>query len=435
MSNSEVAVVDDDWSTKPRTRLGRLVPAIMLSQVSFYIALLTPLQLLLTLKLTALANGGDATGAFGLVTGSGALVALVCNPIAGRISDRTRLRFGRRRTAITVGVLVGAAALVAVSAATQLWQIVLLWCLVQAVFNLQYAANNALVADQVPPNRRGGVSGLVGLTIAVGPLLGLGIANAVPAASGAQWWVISAVAVVLALLAVALLRDPPTTAPRPRLDVREIAKTFWLNPWKHPAFGWAWLVRFLITCAYGSGSYNAFFLIQHFGISTKAVGGIVLTLSLVSVVGLAIASVIAGYVSDAVGRQKPFVVAAGILAGIALVILAFAPNLGVVYIATGLLGLGTGMFFAIDLAMCVRVLPSEADAGKDLAIINIANSLPQSLVPFIAPLLLGIGSYSALFLFLAALGVLGAIAVVRVPELGKEHGGSRAAVITRGANA
>lgn len=435
MLDTAVVTNEDDWSTRPRTPLGRLVPAIMLSQIGFYIALLTPIQLLLTLRLTAMAGGGDATGSFGLVTGCGALVALICNPVAGRISDRSRFRFGRRRTAIITGALIGAAALVLISITTSVWQIVVLWCVVQAVFNLQYAANNALVADQVPPTRRGGVSGLVGLTIALGPLLGLGVANAVPAGSQLQWIVIAGIAVVLAAVAVLLIRDPRSSAPRPRLDLREIAHTFWLNPWRHPAFGWAWLVRFLITCAYASGSYNAFFLIQHFRISTQSVGGIVLTLSLISVAGLAITSVVAGYISDAVHRQKPFVIASGLVAAGALALMATAPNLTVVYVATALLGVGTGMFFAIDLAMCVRVLPSEQDAGKDLAIINIANSLPQSLVPFVAPLLLAIGSYTALFLFLAALGVFGALAVLRVPEIGKEHGGSRAAVITRGEHA
>jgi MFS family permease len=428
---TEVAVVDEDWASKPRTPLARLVPALMASQIGFFIALLTPIQLLLTLRLTALADGGDATGAFGLVTGFGALVALVFNPVAGRISDRTRNRLGRRRTWILVGALLGAAALVALSVTTEVWQIVVLWCLVQALFNFQYAANNALVADQVPPTRRGGVSGLIGLTIAAGPLLGLGIANSLPAGSSAQWWVIAGAAALLAVVAVLLLRDPAPTAPRPPLDIRALAQTFWLNPWRHPAFGWAWAVRFLITCAYASSSYNAFFLIQRFGIGTDEVGGIVLTLSLISVAGLAIASVVAGYVSDAIRKQRPFVIAAGLVAALALVLLALSTELLHVYLATALLGLGTGMFFAIDLAMCVRVLPSEQDAGKDLAIINIANSLPQSVVPFIAPLLLAIGSYPALFVFLAVLGALGALAVLRVPEIGKEHGGSRAAVITR----
>ncbi|WP_306204612.1 MFS transporter [Actinoplanes sp. RD1] len=415
-------------TVSPRTSLGRLVPALLVSQVGFYVALLTPVQLLLTLRLSDLA-GDDATSAFGIVTGAGALVALVFNPIAGRISDRTLWRFGRRRTWILTGSLAGAAALVALGAATSVWQVVLLWAFVQALFNFQYAATNALVADQVPAERRGGVSGLVGLTIAVGPLAGLALANGFEAGSARQWQAVAAVAAIAGVLAVVLLRD--TRGVRGR-GGENFLRTFWINPRHHPAFGWAWLVRFLITCAYASSSYNAFYLLQRFDVAEDEVGGMVLQLSLISVVLLAVTSVSAGYLSDAVRRQKPFIVFAGVVAAVALVLMAFAPSLAFVYVATGLLGIGTGAFFAIDLAMCVRVLPSTDDAGKDLAIINIANSLPQSVVPFVAPLLLAIGGYTALFGFLALLGVLGAVSVRRVPEIGQEHDESgRTAPITR----
>jgi len=68
---------------------------------------------------------------------------------------------------------------------------------------------------------------------------------------------------------------------------------------------------------------------------------------------------------------------------------------------------------------------------RTLAIINIANSLPQSLVPFAAPALLAVGGYSAMFLTLAVLVLLGAVAVLRVPEVGRENLPGRAAPITR----
>lgn len=69
------------------------------------------------------------------------------------------------------------------------------------------------------------------------------------------------------------------------------------------------------------------------------------------------------------------------------------------------------------------------DTGKDLAIFNIANSLPQSLVPFAAPALLALGGYPTLFLTLAALGLLGVVAILRVPEVGSENAPGRTAPI------
>ncbi|NIL43709.1 MFS transporter [Salinispora arenicola] len=414
-----------------RTSLGRLVAALLVSQTGFYVGVLVPLQLLLTLRLTSIA-GDDAASAFGIVTGFGALVALVFNPVAGRISDLTTLRFGRRRTWILTGALTGAVALLALGSTTSVWQVVLLWCAVQALFNFQYAASNALVADQVPAGRRGGVSGLIGMTIAVGPLGGLALVNGFEAGSALQWLAIAAVAALGGVLAVLLLHDTPAKRDKPTDGRGILLRAFWISPRRHPAFGWAWLVRFLITCAYASSTYHAFYLLQRFDVAEAEVGSTVLQLSLITVVMLVGSSVVAGYLSDAIRRQKPFIVFAGVVAAAALVMLAFAPSLPVVYLATGMLGVGTGAFFAIDLAMCVRVLPSDVDAGRDLAIINIANSLPQSVVPFVAPLLLAIGSYTALFGFLAILGLLGAAAVLRVPEVGQEHDESgRTAPITR----
>jgi predicted MFS family arabinose efflux permease len=237
---------------------------------------------------------------------------------------------------------------------------------------------------------------------------------------------------VLGVVAVILLHDPqhPRQPGQRGLNLVELAKSFWLNPWRHPAFGWAWAVRFLITCAYASGTYNAFFLMDRFGVPAKSVAGLVLLLALLSVGLLAITSVIAGLVSDRLRRQKPFVIGAGAIAAVALVLMAMAPDIPTVFVATALVGIGTGLFFSIDSALCVRVLPNFENAGKDLAIINMANTLPQSFVPFVAPALLALGSFTALYIALAALAVLGALAVLRLPELGRE-GDPRWAVITR----
>ncbi len=413
------------------TPLSRLVPALMMSNVGTFIALLTPLQLLLTLRLTDLADGADATAAFGIVTGLGALAGLVANVVAGRISDLTAARFGRRRTWILTGALVGSAGLVGLAYTTALWQVALIWCVVTTLFNFQYSATTAVVADQVPATRRGGVSGLLGIGLTVGPLLGIAVANSLPAGGPSQWLVVAAVAIVLGIVSVALMRDQPARRRDEKLGLAGIVQTFWRNPRDYPAFGWAWVVRFLITCAYASSSYTAFFLIQRFDVSTEKVGSLVLLSSFITVGLASLTGVVGGYVSDAIQRQKPFVVAAGVIAAAGLVTVAFAPSVTVVLVGLGLIGFGTGLFMSIDLAMCVRVLPSSEDAGKDLGIINIANTLPQSLVPFLAPTLLALGGYNLLYLSLAVLGLLGALAVSKVPEIGQEAGGRFVAPLVR----
>ncbi|MFI9380455.1 MFS transporter [Kutzneria sp. NPDC052558] len=415
---------DEKHESARGVSLRRFVPAIMLSQLGVNMAVITQLQLLLALRLTTMVGEGPAaTSAFGVVTGFGALCALVSSPIAGRISDRTRARLGRRRTWMLTGSLVLALVMVAMTVATTVWQVVLLWCLAQAAGNFQYAANNAIVADQVPPDRRGGVSGLVGLATAAGPILGVGLANAAPASGPAQWLIVAAAALTATLAAVLLFRDPPDTSPKPPLDLRALAGAFWFDPRRHPAFGWAWLVRFLIMCAYSASSYNTFFLMQHLGIPSARVGSVLVWAGLAGVLSIAGASVVAGYLSDAVGRQRPFVMLAGLLAAISLGLMATAGSLATVFVAVVLGGIGTGTFLAVDLALCVRLLPDAENAGKDMAIISVASALPQSLVPFAAPALLGVGGFPLLFLTLAVLALLGAAAVLRVPETGREKPG------------
>jgi MFS family permease len=408
----------------------RFIPAIMLTQLGFNVAVLTPFVLLLALHLDAIA-GKSATSALGTVTGFGALCALAFNPVAGRISDRTHTRLGKRRTWMLTGSVILALALVAMTMTTAVWQVVLLWCLIQAAGAFQYAANSAILADQVPTERRGGVSGLIGLVTAISPLAGLVLANTFPAGGSAQWLAVAIAGFGFSLAAVLLFRDPRDSTPRPPLNLRTLAGTFWFNPWRHPAFGWAWLVRFLIMCAYSSSSYNTFFLMQRIGLSEARIGSVLLVATVITVACMAVASSIAGYFSDAIKRQRPFVIISGVVTGLGLVLTSGAHSITTVFISTALSGLGIGTFLAVDLALCVRVLPNAEDAGKDLAIINIANSLPQSLVPFAAPMLLAIGGFSALFLTLAVLALLGAVAILRVPEVGRENNPGRAAPITR----
>jgi len=414
-------------SDVPITPFPRLLAAMFSSNVGAFFALLTPLQLLLTLKVTTIAGTG-AAAAFGVITGLGALFALVANPIAGRISDRTAHRFGKRRTWILTGSLAGSLVVFATAFTTEVWQVALFWCATQAIFNVQLAATAALFADQVPAERRGTVSGMIGFAAAIGPLIGLAVVSAV-SRPVVQWGIVAAVSVVLGALAVVLLRDAPASG---RIGMRpgELLTSFWLNPWRHPAFGWAWLVRFLISCAYASNTYNAFFMMEQFGIATDQVGGVVVIMSLIAVGLLAITSAVAGPISDRLRRQKPFVIAAGVLTASAMVLMATATDTADVYVASAVLGIGFGLFISVDNALSVRVLPSGDDAGKDLGIINLANTLPQSVVPFIAPFLLALGGFSALYATLAVLGVLGAGAVLRLPEVGRE-GDRRWAVITR----
>jgi MFS family permease len=429
----ELAAASPGAGSQPQapTPFGRLVGALIASYGGAFITQIVPPNLLLALHLTHIAGAG-AAAAFSLIVGFGGFCALVANPLGGRFSDRTVARFGRRRTWILTGGLGAGLTLFAMIFTTQVWQVGVIWCLVQTLVNFQFAAGAAAVVDQIPAEKRGSTSGAIGFIAAGAPVLGL---VAVSAASGnlaLQWAIVAATASAGAIVAVVLLRDPrhvPAGGPTP-FGLLDLLKSFWLDPRRHPAFGWAWLVRFLITCTMASATYSTFLLIDRFGFTAKNVSPVILQLTLVSIVPIALGCFLFGYLSDRIRRQKPFVLGGGLVSAGGLVLLAFASTLAGVFVATGLLGIGCGMFLATDFALCLRVLPNAESVGKDFAVLNIASTLPATFVPFIAPGLLALGGFTAFYLVLAALGLAGAIAVLRIPEIGRE-GDPRFAPITR----
>jgi MFS family permease len=103
---------------------------------------------------------------------------------------------------------------------------------------------------------------------------------------------------------------------------------------------------------------------------------------------------------------------------VGLSMLALTTTLALFFVAAGVMGVGIGAFFAVDLALVTDVLPDQENAAaKDLGIFNIANALPQSIAPAIAPsvLLIGGGSnYTALFLFAAVLTLIGAALIAPI---------------------
>jgi MFS family permease len=84
-------------------------------------------------------------------------------------------------------------------------------------------------------------------------------------------------------------------------------------------------------------------------------------------------------------------------------------------VASALLGLGFGVFTSVDFALMTDVLPKALDRGKDLGVINVANSLPQVAAPVLAaPIVTYLGGYRVLYVVAAVIGLAGAVFVGRI---------------------
>ena len=382
--------------------------------IGLFIALLPPIIVSLALKVTEVAPDNTA-GVLSLALGLGALVALIVNPLAGRLSDRTRGRFGMRRPWIIGGVVAGYLSLILLTQADNVGMLIVAWMLVQASFNSAIAALIAVMADSARPKYRGRVAAAVGVAQTGSLVLGTFIVQLfttttlqvlVPGAIGC------AIVIAFALIFKdRVLTDKPATA----FGVKEFFGSFAFDPRKNPDFGWAWLMRFLLTAAAVTATnYLALYLIDDLGVSQADAANAVFFATLFNTLGVVATTFVAGYLSDKFGRRKVFVVIAAAVAVVGLVILAFASSLAVVYIAQLIIGAGIGSFYAVDLALITDVLPDDADNGRDLGVVNIAQALPQSLVPAAAGGVVAAVGYPGLFITGAILGVLGAVSAFRV---------------------
>ena len=383
---------------------------LFLANLGLWLAIYAPIQVLLPQQAELL----DATrkeAVFGLVTGVGALVALVANPLIGLSSDRTTSRFGRRHPWTLAGALVGAVGLVVLSSASSVGVMVLGWCLVQAGLNGMLASLTSAVPDRVPVRQRAKVGGLVGVSQMLGTVLGAVVVTVLVSGLADGYLACAALVVAGALAFVLITPDvrlPPVA--RPPLRPREL----WVSPRRHPDFAWAWCAHFAINLGNAFGTlYLLYFLGDVVGHPSPEDG--LLVLMLLYGVALAIGAFATGVHSDRTGRRKPYVLlAAGVMAAAALLLVAW-PTWPAALIAAPLLGVGFGGYWAVALALLTQVLPAASDRAKDLGVLNIANSLPQVVAPLLTTFVLAsLGGYRGLFAVSAAATLCAAVLVTRV---------------------
>lgn len=391
-----------------------------LGYVGAYVALITPVATTLALKVAELDPAGKEAS-LGLISAVGAFFALVTNPLAGAMSDRTTSRFGRRRPFIAIGTAGGVAGLGVVGFAPSIPIALVGWAIAQISFNLVLAALQALLPDQIPQARRAKVSAILGISQQISPLVGIGIAMGVMAAGasmGPVFVIPGLVGAALLTLLVVRLADPPLRDV-PRFSWREFAKGFRPTPGKAADFGFTWIGRFFVILGFAIyTTYQVYFITDRIGIDREKVTGVQLVAVLIFSIVLTASAVISGRLSDRWQRRKIFVYVAVAVVGVGLVMLAFTSTLPAFFIAAAVMGVGIGAFFAVDLALVTDVLPDqEHAAAKDLGIFNIANTLPQSVAPAIAPFLLAIGgggNYTVLFVAAAVLALIGAAFIVPI---------------------
>ncbi|WP_163510500.1 MFS transporter [Fodinicola acaciae] len=412
---TELRVERPSALTEPRARVGKLWIALLsLSNIGLWLAFLTPVEVLLP-KQVALLDPTGKVVALSWVTGAGAAVSIVANPLFGALSDRTVSRFGRRHPWTFCSILAGAAAVFLVSLQTSVLGVALCWMAVQLCLNAMTATLTAAVPDRVPTEQRGVVSAWASLPQVIGPLIGIAIVTVLVTAIVPAYGALALILVALAMPFVFLTKDDPLPREsRPAWSWRGFLAGFWVDPRAYPDFGWAWICRFLVQLGnFMMTLYILYFLTDAVHYPDPDTGFLIVTATFSA--GILVTCVAGGAISDRLGRRKIFVFGCSIVQAIGSLIVVFWQTWPATLATGAVLGLGFGMYLSVDQALITQVLPAARDRAKDLGIINIANSAPQVLAPAVAGVAITyLGGYRGMFLLAAVVTLLGAFAVVPI---------------------
>ena len=391
------------------------VLGIMLGQLGIFIALMGPATVSIQIKASQLASSpAEAASITAFAVAPGALAAVIFNALGGRISDRSTSRFGRRRPWLIVGALGMLVGLALIALAPGAALMAVGWFLAQAAGNLALAAYVASIADQLSPAQYGRASGLVGIASNLAVMIATWLASVLTGNMIALFLVPGLIGMVLVLVFAFMLPEPVLRENRLPFNLRELVLTFWRNPVKSPDFGLAWGGRFtIILASFMFTTFRVLYMENHLGLEPgDAVRAVATGVTIYTVTSM-VASLLAGWLSDLLGRRKILVAASILIFGLATYLLLHADTVTAFYVVEAIMGLAYGTYIAVDLALVLEVLPDREQAGKDMGVFNIANALPQSLAPAFGGFLLanlgGGTDFTALLVAALVAAVIGAV--------------------------
>lgn len=388
--------------------------------------------------------------ALGVLEGVGSLMAVVWQPIAGALSDRTRTRFGRRRPFIVGGTVGDVLFLIGLALSGSFGLVLIFYFLLQTASNTAQGPYQGLMPDVVPESQRGTASGYFGVANVVGLFAGTVGAGWILAHAGrtAALLSIGALLVLTMLPTVLFIPDRAARTASQFTSVRQAIVTTFSRPLRYPNFLWLMASRLLILMGLVGVQSFVFFYFNNVFFHNDRHDTITASYTLLGLVIVAafLVSWPAARASDRFGR-RPFILVGGLLGAAGVLMLVFShfqllpaqlieplartlrvPPLAAQATLVGvLIGIGYGLFFSVDWAFIQDVIPTE-EAGLFMGFSNIATAGSGIIARFVGgflldpfnhgPKLLGLpGGFPVIFAVFSASLLVGALLIMKVPEV------------------
>jgi MFS family permease len=306
---------------------------------------------------------------------AGAVAPIIIQPTIGVISDYTTTRWGRRKPYIVIGSLLDVVFLAGIALSNDFVAMVAFYFLLQVSSNFAQGPFQGYVPDLVPARQVGLASGLMGLMLTLGTIVGVGIATLGGIIDNLllATLALGVVEVVTMVILVATVDEGSEGPPRTR-PWREIALSAWgRDILKQRDVLWLLVVRLLFLGAYNATLIAIGYFRRSHGLSDADADATVFLATAIVGVSTAVAAIPGGRLSDRFGR-RPVIWSAAAIAAIGLIGVAVAPTPGLAVASWVPFGIGMGIFLSADWALMADVIPKET-AGRYMGILNAGTAM------------------------------------------------------------
>ena len=325
----------------------------------------------------------------GLLTGTGLILAMIVQPIAGAISDRSGFGWGRRRPYILLGTILTMLFLPGIGFCGSYLTLFITYCLLQVTSNTALGPYQAFIPDLVPEGKRGLASGVKTLLEFVGGLVMVRLIAYLMdryfTEQGGPWlgYTLAILGIVLlgTMLATILTVKERPGAGGPKLPLLPaLYRSFKIDVKANRDFIWFLVSRLLILIAFSAlQKFALYFFMDVVGITSPAA----VTADLLIVVGAGMLAAVypAGRLSDKVGR-KLIVVSSGLVSALGTMLLFFSHSYGPIMLCGALLGFSFGAFMSTNWALATDLV-AKGEEARYLGLTNLATAGGSALTLFI----------------------------------------------------
>jgi len=345
-------------------------------------------------RLLDFVSASEKSTYLGLLTFVGLILAMIVQPIAGTLSDRSGFGWGRRRPYILVGATLVILLLSGIGWSGSYAAIFLIYCLLQIASNTAQGPYQAFIPDLVPGGRRGVASGVKSfLEIGGGVVLIYPIAifmDRYSAGEGSSWlWlslVIPGFVLLGAMIATSLMVKERAGAGGAQLPLLPtLLKSFKIDVKANRDFVWFLISRLFIIMAFTTiQTFALYFLMDVVGVPDPATA--TAKFSIVAIVGMLVIAYPAGRLSDRIGR-RPITIASGLLGALGIGLIAlFQHSYMHIILCGGLVGISFGAFMSSNWALATDLV-AKGEEARYLGLTNLATAGGAALARLIGPVI------------------------------------------------